>query len=95
MKKYYASGGKDYNIWSYPPNKQYINIGQCDGEVPDMDMLRNPTVQKLKLISQADIDSGVAQRNVYGRLPVASYHSFRHCMVFAIFFGFRGARGKI
>ena len=67
MKKYYASGGKDYNIWSYPPNKQYINIGQCDGEVPDMDMLRNPTVQKLKLISQADIDSGVAQRNVYGR----------------------------
>ena len=57
MKKYYASGGKDYNIWSYPPNKRYINIGQCDGEVPDMDMLRNPTVQKLKLISQADFIS--------------------------------------
>lgn len=67
MKKFYASEGKDYNIWSYPPNTHYINIGQCDGEVPLADMLRNPVVKKLNLISQADIDSGVALRNVYGR----------------------------
>ncbi|MCK9506703.1 MAG: DUF4838 domain-containing protein [Porticoccaceae bacterium] len=68
LKKYYASNGKELaDIWEYKPNRRYINIGQCDGEVPLADMLQNETVKRLKLISEEDIASGVALRNVYGR----------------------------
>lgn len=67
MKKYYASNGKDNNIWNYPPNNMYINFGQCDGEVPLGDMLRNPTVKKLNLITQANIERGSAFSEIYGR----------------------------
>lgn len=67
MKKYYASEGREYNIWAYPPNDKFINFGQCDGEVPLADMLRNPTVQKLHLITKENIERGSPLSDVYGR----------------------------
>jgi len=67
MRKYYDSNGKECNIWGWAPTDRYVNFGQCDGEVSLADMLANPTVKRLNLISEEDIKSGVEFRNIYGR----------------------------
>lgn len=67
MHKFYASKGKTHRIWSYSPNTRFVNFGQCDGEVKDYDMMRNPTVKKLNLITEANIKRGCIQSDVYGR----------------------------
>lgn len=67
MKKYYASNGKDFRIWGDCPSDKYVVFGQCDGEVSLTDMIQNPTVRKLNLITPENVKRGSAMSDVYGR----------------------------
>lgn len=67
MEKFYNSKGKEKRIWGATPTLNQVVFGQCDGEVSLGDMINNPTVKKLNLITPAHLKRGSAMSDVYGR----------------------------
>ena len=69
-KDFYASKGKiDRGNYKNFCNDTYVSFGCCDTKMPHSDVIDDPTVKELGLITQADIDRDAnhAMRNVYGR----------------------------
>lgn len=64
-KRYYENGGKGKA--AFTPNDTFLCFGQADNEVPLSDMLPNPVVQKEKLITKANIESGSPYSDIYAR----------------------------
>ena len=70
LKKFYDSKGKvDVAGFGRGVNRDYVSFGVCDTYMPLSEIITDPTVRKLGLITKKDIDSDPdgAMRNVYGR----------------------------
>lgn len=69
-RKFYASK-KDVVGFGPHVNKDYISFGICDTYMPLSEVINDPQIRKLGLITQKDIDLDLdpdsAMRNVYGR----------------------------
>lgn len=69
-RKFYKSNGKiDLAGFGNQVNSEYISFGVCDTYMPVSEVLADPRIRKMGLITQKDIDSDPdgAMRNVYGR----------------------------
>lgn len=69
MKKYYDSNGKNDEGGFTGMNRTYASFGMCDTLMPDTDVLNNPTVKQLGLMTPADIARGdnAGMSNIYAR----------------------------
>ena len=70
LKIFYESKGKiDKGGYGTYCNDDFISFGCCDTSMPLSDIISDPTVKELGLISEADIKAGnwAAMRNVYAR----------------------------
>ena len=65
LKEFEKSNGKAKT--GYSMNPEFINFGQCDSEIPLPDMINNPTVKKLNLITPENIKRGDSYSDIYGR----------------------------
>ena len=65
LKEFEKTGGKAKT--GYGMNKDFICFGQCDSEIPLPDMINNPTVKQLNLITEENIKRGDSYSDIYGR----------------------------
>lgn len=67
LKKFYASKGKiDEGKFRAYCNNSYISFGVCDTFMPDQEVLNDPVVQKLKLMTKEEMGNR-GKANIYAR----------------------------
>ena len=70
-KKFYESGGKidEGGYRSQGCNQTYISFGVCDTLMPDQEVMNDPTVRKLGLMTEKDLARGdnAGMANIYAR----------------------------
>ncbi len=69
MKKFYDSDGKNDEGGFAGMNRTYASFGMCDTLMPDTDVVNNPTVKQLGLMTPADMARGdnAGMSNIYAR----------------------------